>query len=169
MKRWPLFAAIAYVVLLFAGLFVVPAAPEVSASGVRLVRYFQDHGNGVRTVTWLSAWSMVPLVLLVASLRSRLAGAVFAGVVMGHPACRRAPRRRPTRALHHDRERPIDGGLWADETRIGLEGATCLGWGHPRSSRLSRSSWCVCMFGARCRSRLVGRVHRSRYMGGEER
>jgi hypothetical protein len=74
MKRWPLFAAIAYVVLLFAGLFVVPAAPEVSASGVRLVRYFQDHGNGVRTVTWLSAWSMVPLVLLVASLRSRLAG-----------------------------------------------------------------------------------------------
>ena len=74
MRRWPLFAAIAYVAVLFAGLFVIPAAPEVSASGVRLVRYFQDHANGVRTVTWLSAWSMVPLVLLVASLRSRLAG-----------------------------------------------------------------------------------------------
>ena len=30
MKRWPLFAAIVYVVLLFAGLLAVPAAPEVT-------------------------------------------------------------------------------------------------------------------------------------------
>ena len=74
MTRWPLFAAIAYVILLFAGLLVVPAAPEVTASGARLVRYFHDHAGGVRVVTWLGAWSMVPLVLLVAHLRSRLAG-----------------------------------------------------------------------------------------------
>ncbi len=74
MKRWPLFAAIAYVVLLFAGLFVVPAAPEVTASGVRLVRYFRDHGDGVRVVTWLSTVSMVPIVLLIAHWRSRLTG-----------------------------------------------------------------------------------------------
>jgi hypothetical protein len=53
MKRWPLFAAIVYVVLLFAGLFVVPAAPEVTASGARLVRYFRDHGDGVRrAIDW---------------------------------------------------------------------------------------------------------------------
>jgi hypothetical protein len=74
MKRWPLFAAIGYVVLLFAGLVLLPAAPEVNASGARIVRYYQDHANNVRVAMWLSAWSMVPLVLLVAHLRSRLAG-----------------------------------------------------------------------------------------------
>ena len=74
MRRWPLFAAILYVVLLFAPLFVVPAVPEVTASGARLVAYFQRHGDAIHVVTWLSAWSMVPLVLLVASLRSRLIG-----------------------------------------------------------------------------------------------
>jgi len=74
MRRWPLFAAIAYVVLLFAGLVVVPAAPEVTASGERVVRYYQDHGDGVRWAMWLGTWSTVPIVLLVAHLRSRLAG-----------------------------------------------------------------------------------------------
>lgn len=74
MKRWPLFAAIGYVVLLFAGLVVVPAAPEVTASGARIVGYYQDHADGVRIAMWLSAWSMVPLALLVAHLRSRLVG-----------------------------------------------------------------------------------------------
>jgi type IV secretory pathway VirB2 component (pilin) len=74
MKRWPLFAAIAYVVLLFAGLFVVPAVPDVTASGARLVRYYQDHGDAVRVVTWLSTVSMVPIVVLLSHLRSRLTG-----------------------------------------------------------------------------------------------
>jgi len=74
MKRWPLFAAIAYVVLLFAGLVVVPAAPEATASGARIVRYYQDHADGVRLAMWLGAWSTVPLVVLIAHLRSRLAG-----------------------------------------------------------------------------------------------
>jgi hypothetical protein len=74
MKRWPLFAAIGYVVLLFAGLVVVPAAPEVTASGARIVRYYQDHADGVRIAMWLSTWSLVPLALLVAHLWSRLVG-----------------------------------------------------------------------------------------------
>jgi hypothetical protein len=74
MKRWPLFAAIGYVALLFAGFVVLPAAPEVTASGARIVGYYQDHSNGVRVAMWLSAWSLVPLVFLVAHLRSRLAG-----------------------------------------------------------------------------------------------
>lgn len=75
MRRWwPLLAACGYVVLLFAGIFVIPAMPEVTASGARLVRYFQDHRNGVHVLTWMSAWSMVPLVLLIASLRARLVG-----------------------------------------------------------------------------------------------
>lgn len=74
MKRWPLIAAIAYAVLVCAGLTIVPAAPEVSVSGARLVRYYQDHGDGVRLAMWLSAWSMVPIVLLIAHLRSRLVG-----------------------------------------------------------------------------------------------
>ena len=74
MRRWPLLAAIAYVVPLFAGLFVLPAAPEVNVSGARLVRYYSDHGNGIRVVTWLSTVSMVPIVLLLSHLRSRLMG-----------------------------------------------------------------------------------------------
>jgi type IV secretory pathway VirB2 component (pilin) len=74
MRRWPLLAAIAYVVLLFAGLFALPAAPEVNASGARLVRFYRDHGDGIRVVTWLSTVSMVPIVLLVSHVRSRLTG-----------------------------------------------------------------------------------------------
>jgi hypothetical protein len=74
MKRWPLFFAIAYAVLVIAALVVVPTAPEATASGARLVRYYHDHGDGVRVAMWLGAWSMVPLVLLVAHLRSRLVG-----------------------------------------------------------------------------------------------
>jgi hypothetical protein len=74
MKRWPLVAALGYVVLVSAGLILLPAAPDVTESGARIVRYYHDHDDGVRVATWLSAWSMVPLVLLVAHLRSRLAG-----------------------------------------------------------------------------------------------
>jgi hypothetical protein len=74
MKRWPLFAAIAYVVLVFAAVLIVPVAPDVTESGARLVRYYQDHGDGVRIAMWLTTWSAVPLVLLVASLRNRLTG-----------------------------------------------------------------------------------------------
>ncbi len=75
MRRWPLFAAIAYVVLLFIGLLVVPAAPEVTASGAKLVRFYRDHDTGLRVVTWLGTLSMIPIVLLLAHLRTRLTGA----------------------------------------------------------------------------------------------
>ncbi len=74
MKRWPLLVAITYVVLLFAGPAIVPAAPEADASGVEVVRYFSQHANGIRLAMWLAAWSIVPLALLVACLRSRLVG-----------------------------------------------------------------------------------------------
>ncbi len=73
-RRWPLYAAIAYVVVVLVGLFAVPAAPEVTASGARVVRYYQDHGDGVRIATWLATISAIPFVLLVAWLRSRLSG-----------------------------------------------------------------------------------------------
>lgn len=66
MKRWPLFVAIAYAVVVIIALVVVPAAPEATASGARLVGYYQEHGGGVRIAMWLSAWSMVPLVVLIA-------------------------------------------------------------------------------------------------------
>jgi type IV secretory pathway VirB2 component (pilin) len=74
MKRWPLFAAAAYVVLLFAGAVLVPAVPDVNASGAKLVSYYQEHGNGVRVATWLSTLAMIPIVLLIAHLRSRVPG-----------------------------------------------------------------------------------------------
>lgn len=68
MRRWPLFAAIAYVVLLFIGLFLVPAAPEVTASGAKLVRFYRDHDSGLRVIAWLGTLSMIPIVLLVAPI-----------------------------------------------------------------------------------------------------
>jgi hypothetical protein len=74
MKRWPLFVAITYVALLFAGTAFIPSAPEATASGARVVRYYADHANGVRAAMWLSTWSVVPLVLLVSCLRARLVG-----------------------------------------------------------------------------------------------
>jgi hypothetical protein len=74
MRRWPLIAAIVYVALVVAGLFVVPTAPEVSASATRLVRYYRAHGDEVRLLTWLAAISTIPLVLLVARLRQTLTG-----------------------------------------------------------------------------------------------
>jgi hypothetical protein len=74
MKRWPLFAAIAYVVLLFIGLFVLPKTPGVTASGTELVRYMRDHGDTVRFVAWLGTLATIPIVLLFAHLRSRLTG-----------------------------------------------------------------------------------------------
>src|SRR5690242_18346053 len=74
MKRWPVFAAIAYVVLIFAATLVVPAVPDSNASGTDVARYFGVHGDGVKTAMWLITWSMVPLVLLIAALRARLSG-----------------------------------------------------------------------------------------------
>jgi hypothetical protein len=83
MKRWPLYAAIAYVVLLFIGLVIVPAAPEVSDSGAKVVRYMQDHADAVRLFVWLGAWSTVPLVLLIAALRARLRGTARDVMLLG--------------------------------------------------------------------------------------
>jgi hypothetical protein len=74
MKRWPLYVAIAYVILLFAALSAAPTAPGVSASGATLVRYYRDHGSALRVSGWLLAWSTVPLVLLFAALRTHLRG-----------------------------------------------------------------------------------------------
>jgi hypothetical protein len=74
MRRWPLYAAIVYAVLLFVGLFIVPTAPEATDSGVKIVEYYRDHADGVRLIMWLSAWSAVPIVLLIAVWRSRLSG-----------------------------------------------------------------------------------------------
>lgn len=71
---WPIVAAVAYVTLVAVGLFAVPAAPGVSASGARLVRFYRDHASGVRTTTWLGAVSLIPLAVLMAHLRQRLDG-----------------------------------------------------------------------------------------------
>jgi hypothetical protein len=73
-KRWPVLAAAAYVVAVSTGLFLVPSAPRVTASGSTLVAYYQHHGDGVRAATWLGAVSLAPLALLVAHLRSFTTG-----------------------------------------------------------------------------------------------
>src|SRR5262252_5600641 len=106
MRRWPLYAAIAYVILLFVALSAAPTPPGVSASGAKLVRYYQDHGSALRWSGWIITWSFIPFVLLLAALRARLrsygrdiilfgavgviaAGSVFGWVALGlalHPS-----------------------------------------------------------------------------------
>jgi hypothetical protein len=72
--RWPLIAAILYVVFGVVGLFFLPNAPAVSASGADVVRYLQDNTNALRLVAWLTTVSVIPFVLLVAATRDRLVG-----------------------------------------------------------------------------------------------
>jgi hypothetical protein len=74
MRRWPLYAAIAYVLVLVIALTVIPEAPKVTDSGVKIVQYYRDHGESVRFLTWLSTLALIPLALLLAQLRSRLVG-----------------------------------------------------------------------------------------------
>src|SRR5215510_9182741 len=74
MRRSPLYAPILYAVLLFIGFAIVPAAPGTTDSGVKLVEYYRLHADGVRLLSWFSAWSAIPLVLLIAAWRSRLSG-----------------------------------------------------------------------------------------------
>jgi hypothetical protein len=73
-RRWPAFAGVAYALMGIVGLFVVPAPPEVSASGARLVAYFQAHAHGVRFSTWLGTLTVLPFVPIAAALRNRLVG-----------------------------------------------------------------------------------------------
>src|SRR5690242_7085161 len=72
MKRWPLYAAITYVLVSVIGLTVVPEAPKVTDSGIKIVQYYRDHANAVRVFTWLWAISLIPLTLVLAQLRTRL-------------------------------------------------------------------------------------------------
>jgi hypothetical protein len=74
MKRWPLYAAIAYVLVSAIALTVIPEAPKVSDSGAKIVAYYRDHANGVRTLTWLFTVAFIPFALLLAAVRSRLEG-----------------------------------------------------------------------------------------------
>jgi len=81
--RWcALIASAAYVVIVAVGLFAVPAAPGVDASGSRLVSFYAAHASGVRLVTWLGALSLVPLALLVANLRARVTHGVSRDITM---------------------------------------------------------------------------------------
>jgi hypothetical protein len=69
-----MYAAIVYVILAFVALSAAPTAPGATASGAKLVRYYQDHGAALRTSGWIITWSAVPLILLLAALRARLRG-----------------------------------------------------------------------------------------------
>jgi hypothetical protein len=75
MRRWwPLGAAIAYVALASVVVGLVPKVPGVEATGGEVVRYYQQHGDGVRVSMWLVALAAIPFVVLVAQLRSLVSG-----------------------------------------------------------------------------------------------
>jgi hypothetical protein len=73
-KRWPVWAASTTAVLFVAAQAVVPTPPKLGATGEQVVKYYQDHANGVRLSVWIAAVSLIPFVSLLAWARRRLRG-----------------------------------------------------------------------------------------------
>lgn len=73
-RRWPMFASLAYVLLGVIGLFLLPKAPDVDATGRELVVYLKENSGSIRLVTWLATLALLAFVPLVAAIRERLVG-----------------------------------------------------------------------------------------------
>ncbi len=72
--RWPMLAAVTYALIGVVGLFLLPEAPGVDATGRELVTYISDNSGSIRVVTWLATLALLALVPLVAAIRERLVG-----------------------------------------------------------------------------------------------
>lgn len=70
--RAPLWAALAFVVLLVAGATVVPNPPGVGASGSAVVAFYRDHHDGIALQAWLTMAASVPAAALVALVMARM-------------------------------------------------------------------------------------------------
>ena len=74
-RRWPLLAAVAFVVLLVVAQFIVGATPpELGATGKQVVAYYSEHGNTIRLSVWLMAIALLPFGALVGCLRRQVRG-----------------------------------------------------------------------------------------------
>ncbi len=86
-RRWPLLAAVAFVLLLAVGHVVVGARPpDVNASGDQVVAYFRDDGAAIRASAWLTIIALLPFGVLVAWFRRQVRGAARDVLLLGGAA-----------------------------------------------------------------------------------
>lgn len=73
-RRWPLLAALAYALFGVIGLFLLPTAPDVDATGQELVAHLDEHSGAIRVVIWLVTLALLAFVPLAAAIREHLVG-----------------------------------------------------------------------------------------------
>ena len=73
-RRWPLLAAVAFVLLLVVRALIVGAPPDVNATGAQVVAYYRDHAAAIRVSVWLATLAVLPFVALVAWLLRQVRG-----------------------------------------------------------------------------------------------
>lgn len=85
-RRWPLGVAIAFAALFIAGQLVVPAPPDLHATGEQIIAYYRDHHTALRVSVWLTTLAGVPFAVLVAWFRQQVRGAGRDVVLLGGAA-----------------------------------------------------------------------------------
>ena len=86
-RRWPLLAAVAFVVLLAVGHVVVGARPpDANASGDQVAAYFRDDGAAIRASAWLTILALLPFGVLVAWFRRQVRGTARDVLLLGGAA-----------------------------------------------------------------------------------
>jgi hypothetical protein len=71
-SRTPLWAALAFVGLLIAGVAVVPAPPDVTAGGRAVAAFYREHHDGITLQAWLTMAASVPAAALIALVVNRI-------------------------------------------------------------------------------------------------
>ena len=70
--RLPLWTALAFVVLLFAGAAAVPSPPGVGAGATEVIAFYRDHQNGIALQAWLTMAASVPAAVFLALVAQRM-------------------------------------------------------------------------------------------------
>jgi hypothetical protein len=73
-RHWPTAVAATYCALVIGGLVIAPAPPAIDATATGVASYYRAESDSIRTVVWLIAVSLLPLAVLMSTVRQRLAG-----------------------------------------------------------------------------------------------
>ncbi|HEY2877746.1 hypothetical protein [Nocardioides sp.] len=73
-RHWPAAVAATYCILVIGGLVIAPAPPAIDSTPMGVSNYYRGESDSIRTVVWLIAVSLLPLAVLMSTVRERLAG-----------------------------------------------------------------------------------------------